>query len=994
MAGFTYIRTALMALGLAAAGSASAQVVISQAYPGGTLSGASFNQRYIEVFNRGSAPADLAGHSLQYTSPTGTGNFAIHATLSGTVPAGGYLLIAYPVSGSSPALPVAADVSASGTPGGTNGKYALVNSTSALACNGSSTACSPEQLALIVDLIGYGTANFYEGSAAAPALSATLAGFRGNGGCTDTNNNGADFTSLTPLPRNSSSPIHLCAAPSTPLVSFDAAAVSAQEGGPGQSNPLNFVVNVSPAPAAGSPVSFDISVTGDAGRFTYAGPPTLTITDQTSLPVTLTVDTVGNDVVQGNSTVTVTLSNFTGTAPQQPTSINKQGTILEDDLVANEIFEIQGSGVCSPFVTPCNIAANVTGSPVRTTINVVTSIGASGFTFQTPDARDDNNVMTSNGIYVFTAGAPRTDGGDLLAVGDAVAVIGRAAEYFGMTQVIVNSTRDPFNAIVRSATSQALPTPVVFSEASGIPSKDPDNLNCGVLGNFECFEGMLVSVPDGAVVAANQRFASDPYAEVYVSTYGERAVREKGARFGNTLIPANAAAGVWDGSPEVIELDADFLMPGNANLELNGGTRFSAIGVIGFDFGDYEIWPTQFNVVAGTNVPQRAVPEAAGNELTLASFNTYRLCDAVAGNSTALCTDTAAQEIDAARVAHQLGQLSAYIRTLLHSPDVVGVQEVENLDVLQQLATQIATDGGPAYVAYLVEGHDVGGIDVGYLVNPARVANVTVTQLAGDERWNDPVNGDNSIVHDRPPLLLVGDFVGHGETYRFQVINNHTRSRGGVDTSNAAGERLRAKRYTQGVSIANLVQGLQTDPATADIPLFVIGDHNAYQFTDGYVDVVGLVAGTYVNDENTCAPANAVTTCKLPGGANIVSPAMVNAVLLLDQDEQYSYNFTEQFGAVQGSQARDVATNQVLDHALFNHVAEPHVTGMAYARGNVDASRQRFRDCNYTNRDPVACPQGPGTWVPVGSSDHDGLVLYVNPPRQDAIFANGFETID
>lgn len=778
---------------------------------------------------------------------------------------------------------------------------------------------------------------------------------------------------------------------STAILSI-AAAADVAEGNAG-TTPQVFLASLN------TPLAVDVNLTASTADITAtAGQDYVAFTDrafvipagQTS--VDIPVDVIGDREHESNESYRVTIASSSPNVTLGTASA--EGIIIDDDLPFTEIFVIQGSGVCSPLVTPCNIAANVTGSPVRTESNIVTAVGLAGFTMQTPDSRDDNNSATSNGIYVFTAVMPRNDAGQPLAVGDRVEVIGRAAEYFGMTQIIVNSTRDAANSILTQATSQPLPTAIEFSEASGIPSKDPNNLSCGVLGNFECFEGMLVSVPDGAVVAANQRFASDPYAEVYASTYGERAVREKGARFGNTLIPANAAAGVWDGSPEVIELDADFLIPGNANLELNGGTRFSAVGVIGFDFGDYEIWPTQLDIVAGTNVPQRAVPEAAGNELTLGSFNAYRLCDAIAGNSTALCTDSAAQEIDTARVAHQLGQLSAYIRTLLHSPDVVGVQEVENLDVLQQLATQIATDGGPAYVAYLVEGHDVGGIDVGYLVNPARVSNVTVTQLAGDERWNDPVNGDNSIVHDRPPLLLAGDFVGHGDTYRFQVINNHTRSRGGVDTSNAAGERLRAKRYTQGVSIANLVQGLQTDPATADIPLFVIGDHNAYQFTDGYVDVVGLVAGTYVNDENTCAPANGVTTCKLPGGANIVSPAMVNAVLLLDQDEQYSYNFTEQFGAVQGSQARDVATNQVLDHALFNHVAEPHVTGMAYARGNVDASRQRFRDCNYTNRDLVACPQGPGAWVPVGSSDHDGLVLYVNPPRQDAIFADGFETID
>lgn len=1005
MAGFTFVRAALVALGLAAAGSASAQVVISQAYPGGTLSGATFNQRYVEIFNRGTAPVDLAGHTIQYASPTGTGNFAVHATLSGTVPAGGYFLVAYPVSGTSAALPVTPDGTASGSPGGTNGKLALVNSTSLLACNGSSTPCSPEQTALIVDLVGYGTANFFEGSAAAPAFSATLAGFRANGGCTDTNDNGADFTSLTPLPRNSSSPINLCTAPSTPLVSFDAAAVSALEGAAGQSNPLNFIVNIAPAPAEGAPVSFDITVQGEAGRFNYAGPATLTITNETSLPVTITVNTVGNDEIQADSNVNVNLSNFSGTAAQQPTTLSKQGTIIEDDLAIREVFEIQGSGVCSPFVSVCNIGQNVSGDSVRTTVNIVTSVGSSGFTMQTPDARDDNDPATSNGIYVFTAGAPRTDSGDLLAVGDAVEISGRAAEFFGLTQIVVNSTRDVFNTIARSATAQALPTAIVFGEESGIPSRDPANLSCGALGNFECFEGMRVAMPAGLVSASNQRFGSPAgqlFAEVYVSAYDDRGLREPGVRFGTTPLPSSAtAAGVWDGNPEIIEMDADFLIPALLDTELVGGTRFSAEGVIGFDFGDYEFWPTSLTIDANTNVLPQPVPASAISELTIGSFNAFRLCDAVADDPAFVCSANATLEIDPLRVAHEVGQISAYIREVLRSPDVVGLQEVENIDVLSQLAARIAADGGPSYAAYLVEGFDVGGIDVAYLVNPTRVSNVVVTQREADTMWPDPnAGGEMRRVHDRPPLHLIGDFIGGAEPFRFQVVNNHTLARTGVDTNNANGNRRRAKRFFQGVSIANLIQELQTHEATANVPLIVVGDHNAYQFSDGYVDVVGLVTGTYVNAANFCAPApqgsppTPATDCQLPNGQNIVAPSLINAVDLLDRNDQYSYNFTEQFGAIQGSSARDVATNQVLDHAMFNVAAQRFVTGMAFGRANVDASVQRFDSCRYQFYNAVSCGVALPTFSPVGASDHDGLVIYLDTTRSVEIFANGFETID
>src|SRR5690606_28627328 len=141
-----------------------------------------------------------------------------------------------------------------------------------------------------------------------------------------------------------------------------------------------------------------------------------------------------------------------------------------------------------------------------------------------------------------------------------------------------------------------------------------------------------VSVPNGAVTASNQRRAAKLYAETWISPYGERGVREKGALFGTTLTPDNAAAGVWDGNPAIIEFDADFLSPQGDGIELAGGTRFSAEGVIGYDFGDYEIWATAIEIVEGSNETVRPVPAATGDELTIGSFNAYRLCDAVRDN--------------------------------------------------------------------------------------------------------------------------------------------------------------------------------------------------------------------------------------------------------------------------------------------------------------------------------------------------------------------------
>jgi hypothetical protein len=99
------------------------------------------------------------------------------------------------------------------------GKVVLVTGTTSLGCNGGSAACSPAALSRIVDLVGYDGANFFEGAGPAPTLDSTTGAFRLNGGCTDTNNNSADFVAASPAPRNSLSPLNVCGADQAPTVS-------------------------------------------------------------------------------------------------------------------------------------------------------------------------------------------------------------------------------------------------------------------------------------------------------------------------------------------------------------------------------------------------------------------------------------------------------------------------------------------------------------------------------------------------------------------------------------------------------------------------------------------------------------------------------------------------------------------------------------------------------------------------------------------------------
>src|SRR5512143_1351062 len=97
--------------------------------------------------------------SVQYASAAGTGNFGGNPItgLSGTLAPGQYYLVQLAAGTIGAALPTP-DAIGTVNMSGSNAKVALVNSTSGLTCNGSSgQPCSAAQLALIVDLVGYGT---------------------------------------------------------------------------------------------------------------------------------------------------------------------------------------------------------------------------------------------------------------------------------------------------------------------------------------------------------------------------------------------------------------------------------------------------------------------------------------------------------------------------------------------------------------------------------------------------------------------------------------------------------------------------------------------------------------------------------------------------------------------------------------------------------------------------------------------------------------------
>jgi endonuclease G len=177
--------------------------VISQLYGGGGNAGATYENDYIELFNRGTAPVDIGGWSLQYASATGNGWDFNKQPLGGTIGPGEYYLIAL-ASGGATGLPLPpANISGQINMSGTSGKVALVDTFDGLA--GNCPTVNPH----VMDFVGYGAADCREGTTTAPAPSNTTSIFRQGGGSTDTNNNGSDFVTGAPSPRRTAPIVEL-----------------------------------------------------------------------------------------------------------------------------------------------------------------------------------------------------------------------------------------------------------------------------------------------------------------------------------------------------------------------------------------------------------------------------------------------------------------------------------------------------------------------------------------------------------------------------------------------------------------------------------------------------------------------------------------------------------------------------------------------------------------------------------------------------------------
>ena len=796
----------------------SPDIVISQVYGGGGNSGATYTHDYVEIFNRGTTVVSLAGWSIQYASATGAGNFGANSgqltELSGALAPGRYLLIQEASNGAVGAPLPAADI-IDATPinmSGTAGKIALANQATTLGCNGGSTPCSPAALARIVDLIGYGGANFFE-AAPAPAPSNTTADLRNDGGCQDTDNNAADFAAGAPTPRNQLSPTHICGGDAAPGVGSTTPSNGSGGVAVDANVTLTFSENVS---LSGSWYSVNCTASGGHAATAAGGPLTFTLDP--------TTDFAGGETC----TVTVFAAQVADQDADDPPDNMAANFVFSFSTIAppTRIHTIQGASHRSPLEG--TLVLNVPG--------IVTAKTSNGFFIQDPSP--DADPSTSEGIFVFTSTAPAVN------VGDSVSAKGTVQEFRPGGAATINLTTtelgNPSVGFTVLSSGNTLPPTIVIGVDRTPPTEvieDDAAGNVETTGVFdpatdgidfwESLEAMRLQLNDAQATGPRNRFGE---ISVITSAAGIRTTR------GGIVIRAN------DYNPERIILDDVITATPSVNTgdTLTGAT----VGVLDYSFGNFKLLITSVGTRTSGGIAREVTAAASPGQLAMATFNV--------------------ENLDAAEGPDKFNALAAMIVNNLRSPDILALEEIQDNNgpvndttvdaslTLTKLRDAVVAAGGPAYQWRLIDpvddqdGGEPGGNirqafffrtdrGVSFVDRPGGTSTTPTGVVAGPGGPQltvspgrvDPTNP--AFIDSRKPL--VGEFMYNA--HRLFVVANHFNSKGGDDP--LFGYRQppilssEAQRNQQATVLAGFVS--QVLAIDADALVAVIGDLNDFEFS-------------------------------------------------------------------------------------------------------------------------------------------------------------------
>ena len=591
--------------------------------------------------------------------------------------------------------------------------------------------------------------------------------------------------------------------------------------------------------------------------------------------VQVVVNIAGDTLGEDNETFQVLLANPAGNiAIVDGAGV---GTIDNDDPVPRAIYEIQGEGHLSAY----------DGQPVITT-GIVTSVVFNGFYLQ--DAVGDGNASTSDGIFVFTGGAPA------VAVGDAAVVTGSVNEFrpgalgltiteieaFGPGAVVVQSSGNALPAATLIGAGGVLPPTSIIDDDGLVYDPENDGIDF-----YESLEGMLVTV-DAPQVVHN---STTQFGETWVVASGGVGATGMNERGGITI-------GDGDMNPErilIVDQGGPFLTQGDQLADVTG--------IMSYGFDHYRLLADNVTVTSDVTVSREDSDLVGGRDhLTVASYNVQNLDpgDAAGGKFDLLADD---------------------IVYSLNAPDIIAVQEMQDGDpngsatlsaalTAQMLIDEIVERGGPNYIYVEIAptapgqtgGEPGGNIRNGYFYNPDRVSLVAGSLAL--------IEGPAFSGNVRRPL--VADFEFNGETVT--LINVHLTARlggppawGGEQPAADAGD---AARTAQATAIRAWVNDqLATDPS---LKLGVLGDFNGFWFEDS---VAALEAGGVMTDLHRLLPEAERYTARFDGNAQGIDHFVVTGNLVAGGEFDAVHRNAEQpFGVPIGTDHDPIIARFYIEH--------------------------------------------------------------------------------
>ena len=775
---------------LSAPALADSAVVISQVYGAGGngtgATGATLKHDFIELYNRSGAPVSLNGWSVQYASATGS-SWQVTPLTSVTLQPGQFYMVQQAAGAGGTATTVTADKVGTIPMAGGAGKVALSNTITAF------TVANPSGAAL-VDLVGYGsTANFSEGGTPTGTLGNLAAALRKNNGCTDTDNNGADFEVLAPNPRNSAVTQACGATVVKPIVATCPSSLSVAQGY-SASVPLtatdeDSIVNAAVITAG---AMAGISLDGFTAAGAVGGTASVNLSAASSLPV-------------GSYPVTIRFDNDGQQFATCPVTIKVTGLAN----VSMTIPQIQGS---SAGDTPSPVA-----NTVQTAEGVVTLKVSNGFFMQ--DAAGDNDPTSSDGIFVYTVTAPTVQ------VGQVARVTGLVFEY------------TPSGA-KRSYTEFKDVTAVV--PMGNGPAITPANVELGA--SLAHHEGMLVRFTRPLTI--NQaEFLGDRGELTLANGRLEVPTNRYPARTPEAIaLAASNAAGM------IVLDDGLFVTPttipyiGQDGTVRVGDTVTELVGVI--DFGAvggnttaFKLQPSAAPVFSRSNPREDAPVLAAGNVKVASAnvlnfFTTFtngRNVEGQTGQGCKVGSTTTAGNCRGAdnmeEFVRQRDKIVAELKAI--DADVYGLMEIQN--------------NGEYAVTYLTNALNAAVGSNAYAVVPAPAATGTdairVAMIYKPSKLT-LVGGalsDADAINNRPPMAQTFQ-AANGE--KFSLVVNHLKSKGSCPSGSGLdadqGDSQGCWNNTRKQQAARLVNGFvpQVAAAAGDPDVLLIGDMNSYGMED------------------------------------------------------------------------------------------------------------------------------------------------------------------